>query len=168
MTANLEATYLQPTAPASGAVDFHAPDLTRHPPRSPRARLGGYIYLPRLIDKARAVAGGRAGDYHFGCPFDRRFFAFTGIEAEAFMAEVKSGRGDGELLAYIHAQARPARAAHEIVAWSNWLDQLVPTSPDGRTFFNDVHRKNAPQRDDIATWFDWLELDDFVSFGGRP
>ena len=28
--------------------------------------------------------------------------------------------------------------------------------------------KNAPQREDIATWFDWLELDDFVTFGGKP
>ena len=37
-----------------------------------------------------------------------------------------------------------------------------------RAFFNDVQRKNAANRDDIATWFDWLELDDYVTFGGKP
>jgi hypothetical protein len=31
-----------------------------------------------------------------------------------------------------------------------------------------VHRRNAPHREDIATWLDWVELDDFVTFGGRP
>jgi len=26
----------------------------------------------------------------------------------------------------------------------------------------------APDRDDISTWFDWLELDDYVTYGGKP
>jgi hypothetical protein len=48
------------------------------------------------------------------------------------------------------------------------MEQWVPTVPDSRGFFNDVHRKNAPDRDDIGTWFEWLELDDYVTYGGRP
>ena len=48
------------------------------------------------------------------------------------------------------------------------MEQWTVSSPDSRAFFNEVHRKNAPQRDDIATWFDWIELDDYVTFGGRP
>jgi hypothetical protein len=64
--------------------------------------------------------------------------------------------------------AQPKRHPAEIAAWSAWFEQLTVTSPDSRTFFNDVHRQNAPQREDVATWFDWLELDDFVTFGGRP
>lgn len=43
-------------------VDYCHPDLTQHPPRSPRVRLGGFAHLPRLLDKARAVAAGTNGE----------------------------------------------------------------------------------------------------------
>ncbi|HEX7632014.1 MAG TPA: DUF5069 domain-containing protein, partial [Lacunisphaera sp.] len=58
---DLKSNYLNPSAAKGGSVNYSAPDLTRHPPRSPRTRLGGYVQLPRLIDKARAVAAGTAG-----------------------------------------------------------------------------------------------------------
>jgi hypothetical protein len=168
VSSSIQSSYTQPSTTLAGAVNFNAPDLSRHPPRSPRCRLGGYVHLPRLIDKARAFAAGTIGDYHYPCPFDARFFAYTGLNADAFLAEVKAGKSDAELLAYVQATAQPPRHAAEIAAWSEWLQQLGPTSPDKREFFNEVHRKNAPHREDIAAWFDWLELDDFVTFGGRP
>jgi hypothetical protein len=168
MSTPLTAAYLAPQAPTAGAVNYSAPDLRRHPPRSPRTRLGGFVHLPRLIDKARALAAGTQGDYHYPCPFDARFFDFTGVNADAFLAEVKSGKSDAELLAYVQANAQPRRQPAEIAAWSVWMEQLTVSAPDRRDFFNEVHRKNAPHREDIATWFDWLELDDFVTFGGRP
>ena len=28
-------------------MNYSTPDLTQHPPRSPRARMGGYVLLPR-------------------------------------------------------------------------------------------------------------------------
>lgn len=167
MSSSLETSYTAPSAPAAGALNYQAPDLTRHPPRSPRTRLGGYVHLPRMIDKARAFAAGKAGDYHFPCPFDARFFTYTGLTADAFLAEVKRGKSDSEILAYVQQQATPKRHPAEIAGWSTWLEQLTPTVPDKRAFFNDVHRQNAAHRDDIATWFDWLELDDFVTFGGK-
>src|SRR5690242_14905781 len=71
-TGSLAASYLQPSATAVGAVNYQAPDLRKHPPRSPRTRLGGYVQLPRTIDKARALALGQIGEYHFNCPFDQR------------------------------------------------------------------------------------------------
>ena len=168
MSDSLKSAYQAPSPTNSGAVNLGAPDLTKFPPRSPRSRLGGFAHLPRLIDKARAHAAGRNGDYHYNCPIDQRFFTYTGIDADAFLAQVKAGKGDGELLAYVQAGLKPARHSAEIAAWSAWFEQLTPTVPDTRAFFNDVQRKNAPNRDDIATWFDWLELDDYVTFGGKP
>jgi hypothetical protein len=164
----IHSAYFAPAGPAAGAVNLAAPDLTRHPPRSPHTRLGGYVHLPRLIDKARAKAGGRIGDYHYPCPFDKRFFGFTGLNADVFLAQVKTGRSDSELLAYVNAKGRPKRHPSEIGAWSQWMEQLTPSSPEARTFFTEVHAKNAAHREDIVTWFDWLELDDFVTFGGKP
>ena len=168
MAKSLKKSYTAPAAPKGGSVDYNAPDLTRHPPRSPRTRLGGYVHLPRLIDKARAVVAGTNGDFHYNCPIDQRFLAYTGLNPDALFAEIKSGKSDSEILAYVNAHAQPKRHAAEIAAWSTWFEQLTPTPPDSRAFFNDVHRKNAANRDDIATWFDWLELDDYVTFGGKP
>ena len=165
---NPPASAYQPHPAAASAVNLGAPNLTLHPPRSPRVRLGGFAHLPRLIDKARAFAAGVNGDYHYNCPIDQRFFAYSGLGADAFLAEVKAGKSDGELLAYVQAHLQPGRHPSEIAAWSLWFEQLAPTPPDTRAYFNDVHRRNAPNRDDIATWFDWLDLDDYVTFGGRP
>lgn len=165
---DLKSNYLNPAATKGGSVNYQAPDLTRHPPRSPRVRLGGYVQLPRLIDKARAVAAGTAGDFHYNCPIDQRFLSFTGVNPDALFEVIKSGKSDAEILAWVNANATPKRQPSEIAAWSAWFEQLTPTPPDTRAFFNDVHRKNAPHREDIATWFDWLDLDDYVTYGGKP
>jgi hypothetical protein len=166
MATSLKKAYTQPSSAAAGGLNYRAPDLTRHPPRSPRTKLGGYVHLPRLLDKARAVAAGRGGDFHYNCPFDQKFFEFTGIDHKAFMAELRKGRTDSEMLAYV--RRRTKRKPFEIAAWSALMERWVPSLPDVRGFFNDVHRKNAAQRDDIETWFDWLELDDYVTYGGKP
>jgi len=163
----LKSAYINPTASTGAAVNYSAPNLTLHPPRSPRTRLGGYVHLPRLIDKARAVVAGTNGDFHYNCPVDQRFLTYTGLNPDALFAEIKAGKSDSEILAYVTANAKPCRHPAEIAAWSQWFEQLTPTPPDTRAFFNDVHRKNAPDRHDIATWFDWLELDDYVTFGGK-
>lgn len=165
---NLRSSYTKPTGAAAGALNYSAPDLTRHPPRSPRTRLGGYAHFPRLLDKARAVAAGRGGDFHYNCPFDQKFFAFTGLNHVTFMKQIKSGKTDSQMLAYVQTHAKYKRGPSEIASWSAWMEQWTPSLPDVRAFFNDVHRKNAPKRDDIATWFEWLELDDYVTYGGKP
>jgi len=81
---------------------------------------------------------------------------------------VKAGKGDGALLDWVVGHLRPRRTESEILAWSAWYEQLAPSAVEGREFFNDIHKKNAPKRADIVTWFDWLDLDDYVTFGGKP
>ena len=51
-------------------IDYRHPDLTQHPPRSPRVRLGGFAHLPRLLDKARAFAAGRLPFRHDVTPVE--------------------------------------------------------------------------------------------------
>lgn len=165
---SLKSAYLAPAATTAGGVNYSAPDLTRHPPRSPRTQLGGFVHFPRLIDKARATVAGTNGDFHFDCPMDQRFWSFTGIKPAPFLKQVKAGKTDSELLAYVQANMSPQRTPSEIKAWSLWYSQQAPDNPDSRAFFNDVHRKNGAHRKDIETWFDWLELDDYVTYGGRP
>jgi hypothetical protein len=149
-------------------INASAPDLTQHPPRSPRVRLGGFVHLPRLLDKARAAANGRLGDFVYPCPLDQRFFAFTGIDPEALRAEVATGKSDTEMLAWVLAQSRPARLPHEIFAWSDYMTQLAAGDARRHTMFAETIQSLAPAREDIVTYFDRLDLDDYASYGGRP
>lgn len=145
----------------------NGPDLTKQPPRSPRVRLGGYVTLPRLLDKGRAALAGQNGEYIYACPLDQRWLEFTGIEAEALKQQLAAGKSDGEILEWIIAHAKHRRAASEIEAWSAWQERRAPDNPDSRAFFNDLHAKVAPKRTDIVTWFDLLDVDDYVSFGRK-
>ena len=95
-------------------ANIKAPDLTQHPPRSPRVRLGGYGALPRMLDKGRATIVGKNGEYHFNCPLDQRVLSFLGIEAEALKTQLAAGKGDGEILQWINANAKNKRSEWEI------------------------------------------------------
>jgi hypothetical protein len=142
-----------------------APDLAQRPPRSPRVRLGGYAHLPRLLDKARAFAAGKQGEYEYNCPLDGQFFQFTGIGQKAFLAAVKTGKSDTQMLAWVNARAK--RLPPEILQWSSWMEGRCPGGAEGHGRFQQAVSKLAPERTDIATFFERLDLDDFVSFGGR-
>ena len=148
-------------------MKINAPDLTKFPPRSPRVRLGGYALLPRVLDKGRATLAGIHGEYKFNCPLDQRFFEFAGIKADALKTQLAKGLGDGAMLDWITAQSKTKPSTAEIAGWSAHQDQRAPSDLDSRQFFNDYHAKVAPKREDVTTWFDLLDLDDYVSFGGK-
>lgn len=146
-------------------INQSKPDLTEHPPRSVRVRLGGYAHLPRLLDKARAVVADKGGDYHYNCPLDQRFFAFTKIDPEEMLAAIKSGQSDTEMLAWVNEKA--PFLPHEITTWSAWLEQFGPGGADGHDWIAGVIRECASDRDDIRSYADALDLDDYVSYGGK-
>jgi hypothetical protein len=146
-------------------INLSQPDLTQYPPRSPRVRLGEFVHLPRLLDKARALNAGKQGEFHYNCPMDQQFFSFVGIQAETFLAEVKAGGSDSDLLAWVMAHTR--RTAPEIAAWSAWLAARAPGSADGHEFLAGTIKGLAAGREDITTFFEMLDLDDYVTFGGK-
>jgi hypothetical protein len=148
-------------------MNYHTPDLTLHPPRSARVRLGGYVILPRMLDKGRATLDGKNGEYHYACPMDQRFVGFAGIDPEALKKELAAGKGDGGILEWILANRKNNHSDAEIAAWSAHQEQRVPTDLESRAFFNELHSSAAPKREDIAAWFDLLDVDDFASFGGK-
>ena len=159
----------QPTLKTMSTTNT-APDLTERPPRSPRVRLGGYVLLPRILDKGRAAVAGKLGEYHFrGIGMDRHFFNFVGLDYESLKNELARGLGDGEMLAWVQANAKTPRQPWEIVAWSEYHLRRAPDS-DTETlidFANEVKKFNGA-REDINTWFDLMDLDDHCTFGGKP
>ena len=142
-------------------------DLTQRPPRSPRIRLGGYVILPRMLDKGRAQLAGKNGEYHYNCPLDQHFLNFAGVDPEALLAELRAGKGDGEILSWIKEHAKHRHSEMEILAWSQLHEQRCPSSVEAREFFNGMQKQVCPDREDIQGWFDLLDVDDFVSYGGK-
>ena len=148
-------------------MEIHAPDLTQRPPRSARARLGGYATLPRMLDKGRATLAKKPGEYHYNCPLDGNLLSFVGIEAEALKEQLSQGKGDGEILEWIEANAKHKRTPVEVAAWTAYAEQRAPADLESRKFFSELQAQAAPNRKDVTTWFDLLDVDDFVTFGGK-
>jgi len=146
---------------------MNSPDLTQRPPRSARVRLGGFVILPRILDKCRATIAGTNGEYHYACPLDQRFFAFTGIDPVALQTEVAKGLGDGALLAWIQSNAPLQRGDHEIEVWSRFRESAAPGDNGSRSYISgEIEKCGGAAREDLATWFEWLDYDDYASFGG--
>ena len=94
---------------------------------------------------------------------------FLGFDPEALLKELATGKGDGEILAWVLANSKTPRTPWEVEVWSAYLDKL---GPDGSTEdlngFAEYVGQHSKTREDIKSWFDALDLDDYVSFGGRP
>ena len=143
-------------------------DLTQRPPRSFRVRLGGYVVLARMLDKGRATLARKNGEYIYNSPTDQRLVQFLGFDPDALLKELATGKGDGEMLEWVQAHAKTPRSPWEIETWSAFMERRGPDS-DAETlsFFAEELSKLSKTREDIKTFFEFGELDDYVSFGGK-
>jgi hypothetical protein len=143
-------------------------DLTQRPPRSPHSRLGGFAILPRMIDKGRATLAKKNGEYIYNSPTDRHLVRFLGFDAAAMLKELAGGQGDGEILAWVLENSKTPRGPWEVEAWSAYFDKRSADS-DAETLasFAEYVGQHSKTREDIKSWFDALDLDDYVSFGGK-
>ena len=107
------------------------------PLRSPRESLGGYILLPRLIDKVRLFAKGELPQAYaanlLGADYtlDGRFLAFTGLNAEGLRQAIVSSRSDQEVLTWVQDHANPATALEKRA----WAEQIELYRPDAALAF---------------------------------
>jgi hypothetical protein len=96
-------------------------------PRRARDEYGGYLYLLRVFDKARASKSGTIHDYVYPCPIDQSVFADWGITAEQFTAAVESCTTDEQILAWLRArvspEARERAHANLIANWKHKMDK---------------------------------------------
>ena len=120
-----------------------------------------------MLDKGRATIAGQNGEYHYDCPIDQHFINYTGIDADRLKEELAAGTGDSGILEWIEANAQYRRAPWEIAQWSSYHETRAPASHETRGYFNGMLEGASVQREDVATWFDLLDLDDHVTFGGK-
>jgi hypothetical protein len=120
-----------------------------------------------MLDKGRATLAGKNGEYHYACPVDERFLEFAGVGADALKDRLADGAGDREILQWIDDNSTTRPNPQQIATWSRLQEERVPGDLESREFFSELHKAAAPEREDISTWFDLLDLDDFVTFGGK-
>ncbi len=143
-------------------------DLTQRPPRGFRVRVGNFVILARMLDKGRATVAGKNGEYEYASSMDQHLVRFLGFDADALLKELEQGKGDWEILQWIQAHCKNPRVPWEIDAWSNFMEKRGPDSDvETLEFFTDYLAKSSKVREDLKTWFEIIELDDYVSFGGK-
>ena len=87
-------------------------------PRSPYERLGGYVHLPRLIDKARLHRQGLLTGYNYKTVgFDRHLLAFLKVDPEAFEKAANELESDEAVLAWVRENGVTHSPA-EIEKWN--------------------------------------------------
>ncbi len=139
-------------------------DLTTAAPRSAKDKLIGLTSLKRTIDKAKAFNDGKLGEYHYDCPHDKPLFAFLNVDAETFATHVKNLDTDEAISKWLRDEYLSKKTQAEIDAYNEDRMQWHPDpgSPSAE-YFAQLRSSVAPDRPEIATWFDLLDLDD-----GRP
>src|SRR5260370_25507369 len=103
-------------------------DQTQRPPRSFRVRLGGFVILARMLDKGRATLSKKNQEYNYNSPTDQHLVRFLGFDADAMLKELAAGKGDGEVLQWVHVHSKTPRAPWEIEAWSSFMERRGPDS----------------------------------------
>lgn len=144
-------------------------DLTRDVPRSPYASLGGIVFLPRAIDKARADAAGTLGEYLSRHGFSVDLFEFLGVGVEDFHEAVAANATDAEVLAWVQANMAE-RSTDEIAAWNAMMMTRGPATPELEAWYREfLENIGQGHRTDLSRHFDRLDLDEGrdVPLGGR-
>ena len=123
-----------------------------------------------MLDKGRADLAGKLGEFKYGAPLDQHLINFLGIDIAALRAELATGKGDGEILRWLEENAKVKHTAWEIEQWSAFMLRRAPGSDAETLEFlkKRLGEFSAQTREDIQTWFDLVDLDDLVTFGGKP
>lgn len=133
-------------------------DLTKSYPRSVHEKMLGIVQLPRTIDKGKAKAHGNAGDYNYDCPMDKALFEFLGMNGDELLEVIKNAKSDAE----IEAHCRPfveKKSPEELERWNHeWVTHKAG-GPSLEYFLN-LRNSIAPDRADVTSWADLLDLDE--------
>ena len=131
-------------------------------PRSVSERYLGIVQLGRTIDKATMVANGTIGEYHYNCGMDQALFAEFGIEAEKLAAVVADAVKSGQGMPLIEAYVKPLVQKKAPLELESFNTKTLNHRPTGESLaaFDKLRSTIAPDRTDVTTWPDLLDLDE--------
>ena len=133
-------------------------DLTKTYPRSVHEKTLNLVQLARTIDKGKAKAHGNTGEYNYDCPMDKALFEFLGMDGEELLGVIKNAKSDAEIEAYCKPFVDKKTPA-EIEQWNH---EWVTHKPEGPSleYFLKMRNEVAPDRTDVTSWADLLDLDE--------
>ncbi len=138
-------------------------------PRSPYQRLGGYVHLPRLIDKARLHRCGLLYGYKYKTSgFDRRLLAFLGVDGDEFEKIATEFSTDDAILAWIRTNGA-LHTPDEIEAWNTAMINRRPGTAEQFTQFRQFLAESGGGEgsEDVHTYFDLIEFDEGRNWGNK-
>jgi hypothetical protein len=130
-------------------------------PRSPYKKLGGYVHLPRLIDKARLHRKGLLDGYNYKTVgFDKHLLAFLELDGDAFEEIANKFDKDVAILNWVQENG----AKHSFEAIELWNQAMISRHPDTSAkkarFLHFLKEAGCEGRKDIRTYFDLIEFDE--------
>ena len=130
-------------------------------PRSPYAKLGGYVHLPRLIDKAKLHRKGLLDGYNYKTTgFDKHLLAFLKINPDAFEEAANRLDDDQAILDWVQEHG----TKHSDDAIEQWNQAMISRQPDtpvkNARFLHFLKEAGGEKRKDIRTYFDLIEFDE--------
>jgi hypothetical protein len=130
-------------------------------PRSPYEKLGGYVHLPRLIDKAKLHRQGLLKGYDYKTTgFDKHLLAFLKLDGDAFEEAVNRLEDDQAILNWV----RENSVKHSSEAIEQWNEAMISRHPDTAAkkarFAHFLKEAGGNGRQDIRTYFDFIEFDE--------
>ncbi len=130
-------------------------------PRSPYERLGGYVHLPRLIDKARLHRQGLLNGYNYKTVgFDKHLLAFLKIDGDAFEKAANELEDDAAILEWIHRNGT-RHTPEEVEQWNQAMRSRHPdTAVKKARFAHFLKEAGGDGRKEIRTYFDLIEFDE--------
>ncbi len=135
--------------------------MKRKHPRSPYEKLGGYVHLPRLIDKARLHRRGLLNGYNYKTVgFDKHFLAFLKLDGEAFEEAANRLENDAAILKWVEENG----AKHSPESIEEWNQAMISRHPDTAAkkarFNHFLKEAGGKDRKEIRTYFDLIEFDE--------
>jgi hypothetical protein len=108
--------------------------------------LGGYLWLARVLDKARAKANQTHDGYIYPCPMDRAVMSRWGINPSEFTTALTEHQSDDLMLGWLSTRVTPDR----VQSANAWVLQQTYS----------LDRQDAEERvpGAVSPGFNWREL----------
>jgi hypothetical protein len=131
-------------------------------PRSVHEKYLGVVQIARTIDKATMAAKGTLDEYRYGCAMDQALFTEFGIDGEKLAAIVADAVKNPSHVPNIEAYVKPLVEKKTPLEIERFNRQVLSNKPTGDSLadFQTLRTKIAPDRVDVTTWPDLLDLDE--------